>query len=657
MKQERRRKFCFLLSSVILISGTMGPAKAADPFSDKGNTEKVVDAYITVMTMAYPPAGGALAAAKGMMSMLGFFSKPDAVGEAIKSINARLDVIDKRIDTLEAKLTETRNEVFRNANLQNTRELRRHRDTIAQVLLALQNKPTDKYGKEKVVLDAKQVCNAILEDRKLWVWSDLALKDHTWNGKKIKKGEMIDPDFKPMPTLEVYATALATWMAAMEYAGGGNANYVKTTFGADLQRHIDYLSVRSNWNELNGTPQTLPEQIQARVIGYYVPTSRTAGPDRVATIAEYTRDDMGREIKLVGNINYTTKSANELVNVPAGLLNRSTPKEDELEGNYGLDVMKLLAEKLKRLRDKGTLREQFIGTFNPTYSYSAYLYHTTPDGNLWWQMDTIGTAPSNPPRLGALQVSHNLTDAKQVGNGWSGLADILPGGASTFYTLHKNGDLFWFRHDGYANGGNVSTWKGPVKVGNGWNDALQIIPMGDGVLYSIMPDGTLRWNRHNNFKTGQGGYGGWAQPYLEVSRKWAQYKAVFGGGNGVFYVVTKDGRLFWYRHDYLHPIARPSLADSSPANMKRRVAWANTWKGPKEIGTGWGDLTKIFCAGNGKIYGILPDGTLRGYLHTGWEDGAATWGTQVDMGGGWDKYPYVFVSMPSRAREDDIVVR
>lgn len=655
MKQERRQKFCFLLSSVILISGTMGPAKAADPFADKDNTEKVVDAYITVMTMAYPPAGAALAAAKGMMSTLGFFSKPDVVGEAIKALNQRLTAIESRMDTLEKNLQETRNEVFRNANLQNTRELRRHRDALAQVLLGLQNKPTDKYAKEKLVLDAKQVCNALLEDRKLWIWSDLVLKDHTWEGKKIKKGTMLEPDFKPMPTLEVYATALATWMAAIEYAGGGDTAYVKRTFGADLQRHIDYLSVRPNWNELNMSPQTLPEEIQSHVVGIYIPTSRTAGPDRVATIAEYCRDDMAREIKLVGNINYTTKSANELVNVPAGLLNRSTPKEDELEQNYGLDVMALLVQKLTRLRDRGTLREQFIGTFNPTISSFNILYTVKPDGSLWWQRDNYGLAPMKVPSAIKMQVSHNLTDPKLVGEGWDDAVDLLPGGASTLYALKKNGDLLWYRHDDYLNGGTA--WKGPVRVGTGWNSFTKVISMGDGVLYGLLPDGTLRWNRHNNYKTGEGFYAGWDPRPMIVIKDWNKYKTIFGGGNGVFYAVGQDGKLYWYRHTYLAPQVVPPVGKSAGTTRVMTNRWNSTWQGPKEVGTGWDSFTKLFCGGDGDIYGILPSGELRGYKHLGWETGAATWGNYVVMDNGWNKFKFAFPSMPSHAKEDDIVVK
>ena len=84
------------------------------------------------------------------------------------------------------------------------------------------------------------------------------------------------------------------------------------------------------------------------------------------------------------------------------------------------------------------------------------------------------------------------------------------------------------------------------------------------------------------------------------------------------------------------------------------MTWAKTWQGPKEIGSGgWDNFTKIFCAGNGHIYAISPDGTLNFYDHTGWQNGAVTWGfgdtKEHNIAEGWKDYVFAFAAMPGEA--------
>jgi hypothetical protein len=645
-----------LASSVSLSTPT---AQAKDPIT-ADDTGQVVDAFVGVLAMAGPEGAAAAIAAKEMkdvMGMLGFFKQADPVGEALKKINARLDAIETRLNRMDDRIRQIDDRAFRDENLARSRKLGDERNVIAQVLQMLRDKPTDTVTKNQMTLKAQQVCDAFINDPDLWQWSDMASRDINWNGRQFKKDQMIEPDFKPVPTLEVYATALATWMATIEYSGGGNKTSVRRKYGAALQKHIDFLTTRAGWNELTSAPQTLPEQIKARVVGVYVPTSRRPDATQTCVIAEYTSDDFAREKKLVGNLTYVARSANDACTVPANLLYRSTPKEEALEQTYGLDVIALLAEKMAHLKAQGTIREQFIGTFKPVYAGGETLYGVTTDGRLLWFSDNITTRPVGAEKTVLTEhITHKLSSPVEVGSGWSTPLDVLPGGASTIYVERRNGDLDWYRHDGYLNG--QKTWQGPIAVGTGWNNA-KIISMGSGVLYSLFSDGTLRWNKHNNFKTGQGFYAGWAQPAMDVMTGFNKYKTVFGGGNGVFYAVGQDNKLYWFRHDYLHPFAFPKrIPGLTSATLRALTAkWARTWQGPKEIGTGWGDFTKLFCAGNGHIYGVLPSGELRGYDHTGWQDGSAKWGDMQTIASGWNDYLFTFAAMPSNAAEDDIVVK
>jgi hypothetical protein len=288
---------------------------------------------------------------------------------------------------------------------------------------------------------------------------------------------------------------------------------------------------------------------------------------------------------------------------------------------------------------------QYDAGFTPTSVMSEMLYSVRRDGSLWWQRDDIGFSASGV-------AAHKFTNALKISEGWDTPVDILPGGGGTIYVLRRNGDLDWYRHQGYQDG--EAKWAGPITVGTGWNACKQIIPMGDGVLYCIRPDGSLQWNKHNNYQDGQGGYGGWAQPAKTVSSgHWDQYKLVFAGGNGVFYVVLNDGRVFWYRHNaYRDAIAMPAVLGRPGGE-----AWAQTWEGPKEIGHGWSGIAKAFSTGYGHIYGLYPNGEFYAYIHAGWEDGSAKWGNWSRINGNWQDYLFVFATMPSHAAGDDMIIR
>jgi hypothetical protein len=281
----------------------------------------------------------------------------------------------------------------------------------------------------------------------------------------------------------------------------------------------------------------------------------------------------------------------------------------------------------------------------PTSLMPEMLYSVKRDGTLWWQRDDILFSSETV-------ATHTISEPKHVGDGWDSALDILPGGGGTIYVLRKNGNLDWYRHYGYQNG--EVKWAGPITVGTGWNVCKQIIPMGDGVLYCLRPEG-LQWNKHNNYQNGQGGYGGWAQPAKIVSKGFAdadQYKFIFGGGNGVFYVVMNDGKVIWYRHNaYRNAIAKPAVLGTPEAE-----AWARTWEGPKEVGHGWSGIAKAFSTGNGHIYGLYPNGEFYAYIHAGWETGTARWGNWSKINGNWQDYLFVFPTMPSHAPGDDIIL-
>jgi hypothetical protein len=99
-------------------------------------------------------------------------------------------------------------------------------------------------------------------------------------------------------------------------------------------------------------------------------------------------------------------------------------------------------------------------------------------------------------------------------------------------------------------------------------------------------------------------------------------------------------------------VAFPAGAGNSVVGAAQKLAWAKTWQGPREIGSaGWDDFTKIFCAGNGHIYMVKPDGTLNFYDQTGWKTGDPTWGFGSNypshvIADDWKDYLFTFAAMP-----------
>ncbi|MER5891634.1 tachylectin-related carbohydrate-binding protein, partial [Streptomyces sp. NPDC001876] len=67
-------------------------------------------------------------------------------------------------------------------------------------------------------------------------------------------------------------------------------------------------------------------------------------------------------------------------------------------------------------------------------------------------------------------------------------------------------------------------------------------------IYGITLEGQLQWYRHDGWSDGTNrwtaGAGGNA-----LSGGWNIYDTVFGGGGGVIYGITPEGQLQWYRHD------------------------------------------------------------------------------------------------------------
>ncbi len=238
----------------------------------------------------------------------------------------------------------------------------------------------------------------------------------------------------------------------------------------------------------------------------------------------------------------------------------------------------------------------------------AFIYTIGNNGSLrWFRHD--GAKPS----------PESWTGPRVVDSGWQNNRLVFAGGDGVLYAITNSGVLMRYQHTGIASGSakNAGGWSPPQTLASGWGSVVQAFSVGHGVLYAVTDDGTLSWYRHTGYANGKATFEG----PKKVSSGWNGLKS-FSGGDGVLYTITPDGTLRWYRHlAYL-----TGGASSTPG----------TWAARREVGTGWNDFASVFSAGNGNIYAVMRDGTVRWYRHRGYMDGANSWDAPITVATGWN---------------------
>jgi hypothetical protein len=201
--------------------------------------------------------------------------------------------------------------------------------------------------------------------------------------------------------------------------------------------------------------------------------------------------------------------------------------------------------------------------------------------------------------------------------------------AVLIYGIKTDGEMRWYRHDGWADGNfNWTAGDGGKRVGTGWDMYHSVFAMNE-FLYGIKPDGEMRWYRHDGWADGSfnwtAGDGG-----KRVGTGWNTYATVLPGSGNVIYGITPVGEMHWYRHD-----GQPDGSFNWTAG-----------DGGKLVGTGWNMYHTVITVGN-LFYGIKPNGEMRWYQHNGWADGSSDW-TAGDggklVGTGWNAYRTVFAA-------------
>lgn len=191
--------------------------------------------------------------------------------------------------------------------------------------------------------------------------------------------------------------------------------------------------------------------------------------------------------------------------------------------------------------------------------------------------------------------------------------------AKNFYLINKDGNMHWYRHSGRYR--RTYEWQPSRLVGTKWAEFKSVFGGGDGTIYAIRKDGALVWYYHEGRNQGTATWNGPKQ----VGTGWAEFRNVFSGDGGVIYAIQPNGTLVWYRH-------------------LGRQDGSSTWQGPFNVGVGWNVFSEVAAGPDGCIYGIKTDGSLLWYRHFGHDHGYPIWHGPVKIGTGWQSYNRLWVA-------------
>lgn len=302
----------------------------------------------------------------------------------------------------------------------------------------------------------------------------------------------------------------------------------------------------------------------------------------------------------------------------------------------------------------GSISTSTEGAFNtsaPAPTVVSYIYAVGTDGALQWRRHD-----------GAEQGLPQWQTFVSIGSGWGNFKHVFTGGKNTIYAVTTEGNLLWYRHNtAYdvrrARRRDVDV-TGPRLVGTGWQNFRNVFSAGDGVIYAIDASGNLLWYKHKQYTdavemplgAGSGMVGqavrlNWAKSWESLTARtvgvgWGDFADVFPGGDGIIYVVTREGALRRYRHvGYL---------DGRGLNSP------GAWEGPVNINTGWNGYQKFFSRGDGIIYAVSANGELFWFKDRVPRNGGRAaigrpWYGPIKIDDSWGSFSKVFALLPISA--------
>jgi hypothetical protein len=200
---------------------------------------------------------------------------------------------------------------------------------------------------------------------------------------------------------------------------------------------------------------------------------------------------------------------------------------------------------------------------------NGVIYGITQDGKLTWSRHTGLLTGQGSDEPGAWE------EAREVSGDFGQYRKVFSAGDGVIYAIAEDGQLFWMRHVGFADG--TPSFEGPIAVAAGWGEYELVFSGGHGVIYAAGADGILKWNKHLGFESGAAE---WQGP-KDVGRGWNGLRTAFSAGGGIIYSIAPDGILRWYRHNgYLDGAGLES---------------AGSWEARTDVGRGWNSFATVIA--------------------------------------------------------------
>jgi len=155
------------------------------------------------------------------------------------------------------------------------------------------------------------------------------------------------------------------------------------------------------------------------------------------------------------------------------------------------------------------------------------------------------------------------------------------------YVVRPNGDLAWYKYqgNGESDRSGATGWdpNSGNPIGNGWQGNPNVFGGGDGVVYVVRPNGDLAWYKYQgNGESDRSGATGWdPNSGNPIGNGWQGNPNVFGGGDGVIYVVRPNGDLAWYKYQ-----------GNGESDRSGATGWDPNSGNP--IGNGWRGNPNVF---------------------------------------------------------------
>ena len=592
----------------------------------------MADDLKTIETVSSFIPGGYGTAMQGFLAIVDFassFGKTDPLDYAVARLQKQIDALVEALAQVNERLNRAERRIAQIENQGHVDKLRELNREMADIAFRMEQHPDDAKERKYLGYRARVLADRFLLEPDIWLWTDIAVIWRYDNyDRPIVPPEVraLDPDFKTL-ALPSYSNAILLLLAAIDLDTMGESGAVRQRYGEALEQHIAAVSTRQEvrvgglvrpWKDLVDPPETLAEMIRTRITCRPYPASNyAAAGECVFRIA--CEKEMERRTTDVRDVTVmmAERGPDVYCTAPPDL---GRFDELQIEDEEGVAVLSVLGQQMGRVLAAGSLREQFIGHFamGPTLPL-AVLYGVRHDGTVDWYRQAPGNGSN---------ATSGWLGPRRTRDGWQDYTSVFPAGGNRFYALRADGELHWFAHNDFNDGG--TGWAGPKSVGRGWNDSLAIIPGGDGVLYVVQRDGKLLWYRHDGLASG-GGIETWRSN--TVQSDFHEYHRLFSVNEGVLYAVANDGRLLWFRHK--------GFKDGTPS-----------WDGPREVGTGWQNFRDVFGTDDGVVYAEQADGTLLRYIHLAWKTGGdvSAWRPPVPVSFGVGGYRQVITLMSQALR-------